>query len=233
VNPFRSWKSRLALAATAAAIAVLTRAYWIPRAAASLVCDAGTAQVADGAVLVDNYDPNYLLFERAAVLKGRGAGPVLVPVQSGGLELKTIPSRFVDVMADAARLGRVEKIAVPEMEPITLNVALTLRSYLVQANIRRITVITEGFRSERAMLVYGKVFGTSGIAVSCVPVFGTQSPANWSRTWHGIQEVLEQFIKLQYYRLYVLPFKAPRALAPASIQPSRSARSSPASPLES
>jgi hypothetical protein len=43
-----------------------------------------------------------------------------------------------------------------------------------------------------------------GIKVHCVPVFGQKSPANWTKTWHGIQDVTEQFLKLQYYRFYVL-----------------------------
>jgi hypothetical protein len=29
---------------------------------------------------------------------------------------------------------------------------------------------------------------------------------NWTQTWHGIQDVVEQWLKLQYYRLWVLPF---------------------------
>jgi hypothetical protein len=28
----------------------------------------------------------------------------------------------------------------------------------------------------------------------------------WTGSWHGIEDVIEQLIKLQYYRLYVLPF---------------------------
>jgi hypothetical protein len=31
---------------------------------------------------------------------------------------------------------------------------------------------------------------------------------NWAQSWHGIQGVSEQFLKLQYYRFYVLPFVA-------------------------
>jgi len=27
----------------------------------------------------------------------------------------------------------------------------------------------------------------------------------WTREWHGIQSVVEEWLKLQYYRLYVLP----------------------------
>jgi hypothetical protein len=40
-----------------------------------------------------------------------------------------------------------------------------------------------------------------------VPVFGTTTPENWTGTWHGIQDVALQFLKLSYYRMYVLPFE--------------------------
>jgi hypothetical protein len=33
---------------------------------------------------------------------------------------------------------------------------------------------------------------------------------NWWDTWHGVQNVAEQWSKLQYYRLYVMPFIASR-----------------------
>ena len=36
----------------------------------------------------------------------------------------------------------------------------------------------------------------------------------WTESWHGIQEVVEQWLKLQYYRLYVLPFRLGAAEAP-------------------
>ena len=29
------------------------------------------------------------------------------------------------------------------------------------------------------------------------------------KVWHGVQNASEQWLKLQYYRLYVLPFKMP------------------------
>jgi len=40
--------------------------------------------------------------------------------------------------------------------------------------------------------------------VRCDPVFGRATPERWSNTWHGIQSVAEEFVKLQYYRFYVL-----------------------------
>jgi hypothetical protein len=56
------------------------------------------------------------------------------------------------------------------------------------------------------MLVYDTVLGSAGMQVRCEPVVGRTTPENWFETWHGIQGVLEQVIKLQYYRFYVIPF---------------------------
>lgn len=52
----------------------------------------------------------------------------------------------------------------------------------------------------------------AGITVSCIPVFVGAARENWSQTWHGIQEVTEQFLKLQFYRFYVL-------LKPVTLRP--------------
>ena len=60
------------------------------------------------------------------------------------------------------------------------------------------------FRSRRSFLIYSTVFRDAGIVTSCVPVFGRTTTENWMRTWHGIQEVVEQYGKLQYYRFFVL-----------------------------
>ena len=63
--------------------------------------------------------------------------------------------------------------------------------------------MTSGFRA----LIYGAILGDRGVAVSCEPVFGTTTPENWIGTWHGIQDVTLQFLKRNYYRMYVLPFE--------------------------
>jgi hypothetical protein len=51
------------------------------------------------------------------------------------------------------------------------------------------------------------------IKVYCVLVFGQHTVQNWPATWHGIQDVALQFIKLQFYRFYVLPRAAAHLLS--------------------
>ena len=90
------------------------------------------------------------------------------------------------------------------IEPISLNAALQIRDFLTTAQLRSVIVLTPGFRSQRSLLVYQAVLAPAGIKVYCVPVFGEKSAKNWMKTWHGIQDVTEQWLKLQYYRFYVL-----------------------------
>ena len=57
----------------------LTHGWWTVAVARSLVCDANAAP--SDAILVENFDSDYLVFERAANLRRAGFAPrVLVPV---------------------------------------------------------------------------------------------------------------------------------------------------------
>jgi hypothetical protein len=48
-------------------------------------------------------------------------------------------------------------------------------------------------------------------------VLRNTAPDSWADTWHGVQGVTEQFIKLQYYRFYVLPFVAGKHPSPTRV----------------
>jgi hypothetical protein len=70
-----------------------------------------------------------------------------------------------------------------------------------------VIVVSPLFRSRRSALVYDATLGRAGITIRCEPVHGIPGVNTWTETWHGIQNVAEQWLKLQYYRLYVLPFR--------------------------
>lgn len=182
-----------------------TRSIWTLELGRSLVSAQEPVQAS--AILIENFDPNYLLFERARSLSDAGlASRVFVPVAVGG---DGIPSRVgqgvAEVMARIARLDSIEIIPVHEVEPISLNAAGEVLSVLRRERVTSVLVLTSGLRSRRSFLVNRAILGRAGIAVLCIPVFGVNTPENWTTTWHGIQEVSEQFLKLQYYRFYVLP----------------------------
>lgn len=207
----RRWKLLLVALAVMTA-AALTRGFWVAQIGRSLVCAESVAP--SDAMLIENFDPNYLLFERAAALEKAKAAPVtLVPVQaSRNADMANpVSDGIAALMARQARLARWRTFPIVHTEPISLNAALQIRTRLAADRIRSVIVLAPGFRSRRSSLVYQATLGPAGVAVHCVPVFGRTSPEEWTRTWHGIQEVVEEFLKLQYYRFYVLPFVAPRA----------------------
>jgi hypothetical protein len=186
-------------------IALLTRSLLADRIGKSLVCEEHADR--SDAILVENFDPEYLTFERAATLKNAGvASRVLVPeFASADLDSPEASSTgVVDAFARIARLANLIPIPVRQTEPITLNVARDVRDFLLKEHIRSVVFVTPGFRSRRSVLVYEKIFTPAGIKFECVPVFGIQTPDNWTTSWHGIQDVILQFAKLQYYRFYVL-----------------------------
>lgn len=203
-----TWKFRLGFIALVLLIGWLTRGWWSIAIADSLVCDANVAP--SDAILVENFDPDYLTFETAARLRNAGvASRVLVPVAKSEDDsgISRVSLGVAEVMAKIAHLDSIEVVPIREVEPISLNAAGDILQFMERERIRSVVVVSPLFRSKRSALVYGATLGAAGIAVRCEPVRGLQDPHTWTHSWHGIQNALEQWVKLQYYRLYVLPFK--------------------------
>ena len=189
-----------------------TEPTWARLVAESLVCaEADRVDVVD-AILIDELESNYLPFERARRLREAGVGArVLVPnIVSRPGATENLSATFVELLARLSRVGDIEVVPVVEAEPISLNVARQVRQYLTEHQIRSVAVVAQRFRSERSMLIYRAVLEPAGVATHCVPVEGTRTPDTWTQTWHGVQDVALQFLKLQYYRFYVLPWRAGR-----------------------
>ena len=206
-----TWKLRLGILIVAALALASTSRIWVSAIARSLVCVQDVAP--SDLILIENFDPNYPLFERAAALqKDRIAPRALVPVQAwpqdSGMP-NYISQAIAEVMARHARVAAWEILPITEVEPISVNAALQIRQYLLRQNVKSLIVVTGGFRSQRTSLIYRTVLAGHGVQVRCDPVFGRATPERWSNTWHGIQSVAEEFVKLQYYRFYVLPFVQP------------------------
>jgi len=200
---------KLSIAALAVLFAALivwvTRSFWTERIGASLVCEERIAH-SDG-LLLENFDTNFPVFERAARLQHDGvAEKIFVPLaDADDTEMPRVVSQAVlDVLARGAGLSAVEAIPIHIQEPISLNAANQIRDFLTSRNIKSVVVISPSFRSRRSLLIYKTVLGAAGIDVGCAPVSGQLNSGNWTRTWHGMQEVILQFLKLDYYRYYVL-----------------------------
>jgi hypothetical protein len=115
-----------------------------------------------------------------------------------------ISQAIAEVMARHARMAAWEMLPISEVEPVSLNAAFQIRQYLLRENVKSLIVVTDGFRSQRSSLIYRTVLAGHGVQVRCDPVFRGATPERWGNSWHGIQDVAEQFVKLQYYRFYVL-----------------------------
>ena len=202
-----TWKLRLAILFLVILIALATRGVWVSTIGQSLVCREEIRQ--SDAIIVENFDPNYLLFERAAQLQNQGlAAKVIVPAAEASHsvgQVNLISEGIARLMINVSKMKNSEIIPIRETEPISLNAAYQVRDFLAKEHIGSIIVVTPGFRSKRSCLIFNAVMDQAGIKVHCAPVFGKRTPENWAKTWHGIQEVTLQFLKLIYYRLFVLP----------------------------
>jgi hypothetical protein len=202
-----TWKFRVGTLIVAILIAIVTRGYWTARIGGSLVCTENP--LPSDILLLENFDPHYLVFERAAELQKAGfASRALVPVEASSdpAVANSVSKGIADLMARQARMGTWETLPILATEPISLTAAFQIRDHLAREHVRSIIVVAPGFRSRRSSLVYRTVLREVATRVSCTPVFGRTTPERWMDTWHGIQEVTEEFFKLQYYRFYVIPF---------------------------
>jgi hypothetical protein len=203
-----TWTFRLALISVILLVSAIVFRASIPVIGRALVCDEEVRP--SDAILIENFEPNYLVFERAGDLARAGIGSKLfVPTEAASDgQPSRVSAGFVEVLARAARLPQMpEMIPTTEVEPISLNVANQIRTALQKEHMRSVLVVAPAFRSRRSALVYSTVFAETGISTSCVPVFGNTSTENWTRTWHGIEDVVEQSGKLLYYRFYVMPLR--------------------------
>src|SRR5262245_23034138 len=186
----------------------LTHGWWTAAVGRSLVCKANAAP--SDAILVENFDNDFLVFERAANLRQAGLAPrVLIPVLADPRTSKPndVEVGTAEVMARIAHLGPIDFVPIQVVEPISLNASRDILRFIEREGIRSVIVASPLFRSQRSLLVYTATLGPAGVAVTCAPAGHLDRVDKWTETWHGIQNVLEQGIKLLYYRLYVLPFR--------------------------
>ena len=201
-----TWPFRVGVLAALVLGVWLTSGWWTVSLGRSLVCDASVAP--SDAILIENFDPDYLLFQRARQLRRAGAASrVLVPIRTdrGTAAFNDVALGIAEVMARISRIGPVEFIPTLEAEPYALNAARDVLRYARREEIHSVIVVTPLFRSRRSSLVYAEILTRAGVEVRCQPVQGSRGVDSWTKSWHGLQEVAEQWLKLQYYRLYVLP----------------------------
>lgn len=201
-----TWKLRVGLVALVVVALWLTSGWWTVAIARSLVCETNRAR--SDAILIENFESSYLVFERATELRRAGlAARVLVQslTDPDTQEPEQVALARLEVVAKSAGIGEFEIVRTRQVEPIMLNAVRDIQRFLEREHIRSVIVVMPAFRSRRSALVYAATLAPAGITVRCEPVQGSVGVNDWTRSWHGIQDVVEQWFKLQYYRLYVLP----------------------------
>jgi hypothetical protein len=179
--------------------------WWLGAFGQSLVCDDGGPITTT--LLLDNFDNEFGLFRRGAELERSGvATRVVVPVTSPAQpDAARAAQEVASAFARVAGLSRWEMVAVREEEPISLHTARRVRDFLVAEHIPEVTLVSSRYRSRRSDLIYRAVLSERGIRMTCMPLWEVADPAEWTHTWHGIENAVSQFFKLQYYRLWVMP----------------------------
>jgi hypothetical protein len=204
-----TWTFKAALIVSVVLVAYLTRPFWENAIAESLVCgQTGRLERAD-ALLIDYLDPDLSLFGRASQLQGAGlSSRVIAPVDVDPTtgSISTVAQAVIEVQARQARIDNLRTVRASDVEPYSLNTAFHIRQFAQENGIASVIVVTPAFRSKRSMMIYAAVLNRAGVSTQCAPVF-RRTVQGWTQTWHGIQDVTLQFMKLQYYRWYVLPFR--------------------------
>jgi hypothetical protein len=190
------------------------RPVWILWVGQSLVCAETIGQ--SDLIVVENFDPDYLVYERAAALRHAGlAARVLIPIHVSPEPGPPDPGPYAMAKGLAELTSRLVGIDDPEIlpiraiEPISLNAAYQIRDYLTREHLRSVIVVSPTFRSMRSYLVHQTVLTPVGITVHCVPDSRLEAREHWTESWHDLEEITEQFLKLLFYRLYVLPNRSP------------------------
>jgi len=158
-------------------------------------------------ILVENFDPHDLVFERAAALhKVDLAARALVPTDtSRDPERTDLVSRGItELMVRVARLQEPAILPIRIFESISLNAAYQIRDFLTKEHLRAVIVVIDGFRSQRSLRVYRGMLAPAGIKVGCAPVFGQPPPRTGRRPDMVYKMSPSSFFKLQYYSFYIL-----------------------------
>ena len=193
-----TWLTRLLVGAVIVLVVLLTGRFWLVWIGESLVHDDELTPV--DLIVVEDFNESYWLYRRTANLRAQGLSDRVLVLKSR-FELR---GELTGLLAEEAELTDYQRLESGEGEPIALGAAQALRDYLDGSRVDSILVVTMGFRSRRTHLIYTSVFEPLGIRVLCNPVLGPRRPDTWWHSWHGVQEIALEFLKLQYYRFWIL-----------------------------
>ena len=146
-----TWKLRICIVLLLVAVGLSAGPHCLIWLGRSLVHD-DVPMVSD-AVVLENYDHNYLVFETAArLLRGGMSDRLFVPtpIFNDPSRPNVVSKGIVEVMTRVARIDNAELIPVEHLEPITLSVATQVSKVLLDRGFRSVIVVSPTFRSQRS-----------------------------------------------------------------------------------
>lgn len=201
-----TWKLRVFLLFLLIVFVLATGRFWLLLMSESLVHEDQMAP--SDVILVESWENPFLAgLSHAATLQHDGyAGHAivirLIP-RNNELISSDATERIWQLYCMSAGLRNPEVVAVNQVEPITLNMARQIGKLLMGSPIRSVTLISPLFHSKRSLLSYREILEPLGISVRCTPISGAIDRYYWWKTNHDMLMVIEEFLKLQYYRIFL------------------------------
>lgn len=208
-----TWRFRLLLLVVLLVVSVSCGPFWLTQAGATLV-ERDSIEHAD-AILVDvTVAPSLSAMREASRLSQAGYAPRVLftrYVQTDRLERVglQVPRDYDAVInlyaADAGlSLATVDTIPIEVIDPVTLNTARQVAVFCQARAIRSLILVEPLFHSRRSALTYAHFLAPLGIHSISQPVESGLLVTNWWRTKDGWLSVIEESVKLAYYRVFVL-----------------------------
>lgn len=181
---------------------------WVAARALIVRADVGRA---DALVILSGGSSYVERARRASELFHQGSAPRIILTNDGiqghwSVEQERNPT-YAELEADELRRAAVppERIEVLTREvSSTYDEALLVRDYAQAHGLRSILIVTSAYHSRRALWVFRRVCGESGISVGIDPAptgENAPAPATWWWHWRGWRSVAGEYPKFVYYWL--------------------------------
>lgn len=208
-----TWRFRFLTCAVLALVVVAPAKVWLTAMAVSLVHE-DALEPADLILVEMAVLPAPGAIDYAASLYHRGYAPRIAVTRyvrserldDAGVEVPRSLDKLLQIYwADAGLDGSVvESVPIEVIDPVTLNSARQVAEYCRAHHVARVILVTSRFHSRRSTLSYARYMAPLGIEVRSRPPQGGLRPDNWWRTKDGILVVTQEYVKLLYYRAFVL-----------------------------
>lgn len=217
-----TWRFRLLVCTLIAFVVVAPGKIWLTAMATSLVREDALGP-ADLILVEMAVLPAPDVIDYAASLYHRRYAPRIAVTRykrsdrlnDAGVELPRSLDKLLQVYWADAGLDSsvVESVPIDVIDPVTLNSARQVAEYCRAQHVARVIVVTPRYHSRRSTLSYARYMAPLGIEVRSSPPQGGLRPDNWWRTKDGILLVTQEYVRLLYYRAFVLRWSRADPLA--------------------